>query len=311
MIITRLEGGLGNQLFQYALGLKLSLLHGVELKLDCECYHRDGSRKFVLDRFPIRATQAALGDIWKACPSEAVTRFLLRSRPSRVAHAVASRLHSPYRLVGFSPVNSLPPLLHGKVVRERCYHFDGEVLHAPNGSALVGFWHSEHYFRDVRSQLLTDLRVLPRGCEMAQKVAECESVSFHVRRTDMLKDARYTPTTLRYCHRAMEFFRQKLERPKFFVFSDDPAWVRENLAASPDVHLVSSDKGGDEVEEFRLMSHCRHHVLAASTFSWWAAWLNDRAEKIVVAPSASVWFKQPNCDTRDLLPAEWVQIPVE
>ncbi len=311
MIITRLEGGLGNQLFQYALGLKLSRLHGVELKLDCECYRRDGSRKFVLDQFPIRATQAALGDIWKACPSEAATRVLLKLRPSRLAHALASRLHSPYRFDGFHPVDSLPPLMHGKVVRERCYHFDSEVLRSPNGSALIGFWHSERYFRDVRPELLADLRVLPRGGEMAQKVAECESVSLHVRRTDMLKDSRYTATTLRYCHRAMEFFRQKLDRPQFFVFSDDPVWVRENLAASPDVHMVSPVKGGDAVEEFRLMSQCRHQILAASTFSWWAAWLNDRAEKIVVAPSASVWFRQTNCDTRDLLPAEWMQIPVE
>ncbi|HEY1173790.1 MAG TPA: alpha-1,2-fucosyltransferase [Verrucomicrobiae bacterium] len=311
MIVTRLEGGLGNQLFQYALGRKLSLHHGVELRLDCECYRRDSARKFVLDQFPIQATQATLSDIWRACPSEAASRVVVRLRPSRLAHSVAARLHSPYRLGEFHPVEAMPPLMHGKVVRERHYHFDKEVLRSPNGSALIGFWHSERYFQDVRPQLLAELRVPPGDSAMARRIAECESVSLHVRRTDMVKDPRYTATTAQYCHRAMEVFRAKLERPQFFVFSDDAGWAYENLVTSPDVHMVSEEKGGDAVEEFRLMSHCRHHVLAASTFSWWAAWLNDRPEKVVVAPPASVWLKQPNCDARDLLPPEWEQIPVE
>lgn len=311
MIITRLEGGLGNQLFQYAAGRNLALKHGTELRLDTWLYQLDTHRQFLLDRFPIRAREAGLAAIWKLCPKEGLTRVLIRKRPSRLIHRLIGQICSPYRLGDFFAETSAPPLRQGKIVRERWFHFDPEVMSQPDNVALIGFWQSEKYFSPIRSQLLDELKVEPAESEFRDRIQNCESVSLHVRRQDFVNDSRYSPSTVKYCEAAMERMRECLVRPHFFIFSDDPDWVRQNLPPGRDVVLVTDEIRSDAVEEFRLMSVCRNHIVSASAYSWWAAWLNDRPEKVVIAPPASAWYKQPGCMTQDLLPADWITIPMD
>jgi hypothetical protein len=310
MIVVRLDGGLGNQLFQYALGRHLALQHGAELKLDCHVYELDFSRRYLLDQFSINAARASFFDIWKVCPKEAMARIIQRLRPSRLAHKVVGWIDSPYRFGGYEHPASCPPLRHGiKIVRERWFHFDPEVLQIPPGCALIGHWLSERYFRSSRGQLIKELRLPPIQKELGRRITGCESVSLHVRRGDFVDSPRHTATSAAYCREAMKFFRSRLSRPQFFVFSDDFAWVQAQLPAGPDMHLVSLESTAGEVEDFRLMSQCRHHITAASTFSWWAAWLNDSPGRLVVAPAAEAWYRDPFCQPKDLLPADWITLP--
>jgi hypothetical protein len=103
----------------------------------------------------------------------------------------------------------------------------------------------------------------------------------------------------------MEYIRRTARDPKFFIFSDDPGWVRENLVA-PDSAVVDANGPGAADEELRLMSSCRHHIIASSSLSWWGAWLGESATQIVIAPDP--WFATAR-PTPDLLPERWLRIP--
>ena len=111
---------------------------------------------------------------------------------------------------------------------------------------------------------------------------------------------------LGYYAQAVAHIANRVSQPVFFVFSDDHAWAREHLVLSHPVHYVDHNDTAHGYEDMRLMSLCRHHIIANSSFSWWGAWLNPRPDKIVVAPQR--WFNDYDADTRDLCPEGWVRL---
>ena len=290
MILTRIHGGLGNLMFQYAAGRRLALARGTGLLLDLSPLDDprvETKRHYELGAYPIRATIAS-----------AAEREAVAARRDSLAARIARRACGGRR----------------GAATERHFHFDPEVLELPDGACLQGYWQSERYFADVaddvRRELTLERLASGRNAEMLERIDACHAVSVHVRRGDYVTAPRAHAThgvcSLDYYRRASRHVAERVADPVFFVFSDDPDWVRAHLRLDGETVLVDHNAPDAGCEDLRLMSRCRHHVIANSTFSWWGAWLDPRADKIVVAPER--WFQNGERDTRDLLPASWVRL---
>lgn len=287
MVITRLIGGLGNQMFQYAAGKRLSCALNAELKLDTSLFETTKyrvQRQYALDVFSIDEAIASPGEVRSYLPRNGIWRRLLG----------AERMDRTY-------------------YKERYFHFDPAVLCLTGEVFLEGYWQSERYFSDVAGtireafQLKTPLE--GRNKELAEHIAAVEAVSLHVRRGDYVADEtthhRYGVCGIDYYQRAISHIAEHVERPELFIFSDDPEWARSNLKFSHPMTFIDHNPPAQGYEDMRLMSLCRHHIIANSSFSWWGAWLNSRPDKIVIAPRN--WFDHYDVDTSDLYPQGWLK----
>lgn len=292
MIMVKLMGGLGNQMFQYAAGRRLALRHGVPLALDLSFLEGDQAgntpRRFALEGFAIEAL--------KASPWEVA---LMTGRGGTVLETVAARL-----IGAFSGCSSY---------RERRFRYDPDLMDLPDNVYLEGYWQSERYFSDVGDTIRRELALkgAPGGKnrELADLIGAVNSVALHVRRgdyvTDPVTNAAHGTCGPDYYHAAVAMLHQKFKDIEFFVFSDDPDWCRTGLRIPFPVHHVDHN-GQQPQEDLRLMSLCRHHIIANSSFSWWGAWLSTSPDKNVIAPKR--WFNDPAIDTGDLIPAGWQRL---
>lgn len=286
MIIVALKGGLGNQMFQYALGRKLALTTGDALALDLSQLDRanevgDVYRPFALGTFPIKASIATPEEI--------------------------ERIKHPYGLV-----SKLIRWFGSKVLRQMHVGWEPRVLTGSGDRYFDGYWQSPKYFEDIRPALVEDFTVTlsPAAQTIARCISETDSVSIHVRRGDYVANPKvrvmYGPCSLDYYADAVRKIEKLVPNPSWFVFSDDIAWVRKNLQFPRDATYVSRQSISD-IEELMLMATCKHAVIANSSFSWWGAWLNPNAKKVVVAPLP--WFDTHADGHKDLIPASWIRIP--
>lgn len=315
MIIADIFAGLGNQLFQYAAARRLAHVHQTGLKLDTYSFSQDKFRRYGLGYFNISAGIATTGDLARLCRREALMRTIRGTFPAGMSNFLVQcinrgPLRSPYRhrSLQFSFDRPAPPLMMGRVASERFYHFDAELLSCPDNVCLSGFWQSEKYFKDIsdiiRREFTVKTPLAGRNETMAREMQNTVSVSLHVRRGDKAVQAHHQASTMDFCKAAMKFLQSKLPSPTFYVFTDDWAWVRENLP--PGERLVYADHNNDETnyEDLRLMSLCKHNIIGPSSFSWWGAWLNANPGKIVIRPR--ILFNMSNHDTKDYCPADWV-----
>jgi hypothetical protein len=316
MIVSQITDGLGNQLFQYAAARRLAIRWQTDLKLDVLWYKKHKHRQFELDRFQITVQPARLADIAAVSLREAVFRGLpkmLGRQGARIPLAMMRRCGKSSqwfsRTFDGCPQNVPPSLFQGRIVSERCFHFDSQVLQSPDRIAMCGYWQSEKYFVDVALQIRRELTVKSRpegkNAEYFQKIASSNSVSVHVRRGDKTNWAMFPCTTAQFCITAMQWMKQHVNDARFFVFSDDPNWARQNLNSVEDLLFVDHN-ANDAVEDLRLMSLCRHNIIAPSSFSWWGAWLNSHPSKIVVSPHPRNWISHPQANPKDVLPKDWV-----
>jgi hypothetical protein len=287
MIIAKLMGGLGNQMFQYAAARRLAQRTGAELTLDTSFFPGQAKRQFRLDGLRIRGRPATEREI---------ARFFPRGRMARLRRTLGCTLRG----------RPIP-----RVVHEPHFHFDPTVLAARDETYLDGYWQSEKYFCDIAAQLREEFApVRASSAEAAQfdaEIARTEAVSIHVRRGDYVQEAHIAEVhgacPPSYYAEAATYLASRLRAPHFFVFSDDLAWCREHLDLHYPVTFVALREADSDLEELRLMSRCRHHIIANSSFSWWAAWQNPRPDKEVLAPRR--WFAAGERDTRDLFPPSW------
>lgn len=292
MIVTRLKGGLGNQLFQYAAGRRLAQVHGAELFLDISGLAESVriERNFELHPFNIVA---------RIADSEVLSRI-----PASRQRGMWARFAD--MVLGKMPSSSL------RVVKEKHFHFDPDILKLHGDIYLAGHWQSERYFTDVADLIRREFTVAvpPDGknLEMLNMIAACEAVSLHVRRGDYVTDpevlAMHGTCSVGYYEKAVSYIAKRVEHPVFFIFSDEPEWVRKSIKLDHPMHIVEHNGAERGYEDMRLMSLCRHHIIANSSFSWWGAWLNARQDKIVIAPKR--WFNDYHADTSDLCPDSWV-----
>jgi hypothetical protein len=291
VIVVRLLGGLGNQMFQYAAGRRLAAVHGAELVLDRGWFDNEGRRAaaprtYELDRFGVPERTISLTQ-WKLAwltGSSRAQRLLGRRR----RRFTALREDGSFRV-------------------------DRRVLDAPDDSILVGYWQSERYFEDVadavRERFAFTSPLVGRAAEVAAAIGAAESVGVHVRRGDYVNDPHtnsfHGTLEPEYYARALDRLRERLGGElAAFVFSDDPEWAQSSLALPLETTFV--DGVGDHHDELRLLSLCRHQVIANSSFSWWAAWLNANDAKRVIAPRR--WFRDESIDTSDLVPPSWERL---
>lgn len=293
MVVTRLMGGLGNQMFQYAAGYALALRLGVPLLLD---------RTFLDSRPP--------GMDWT--PREMALDVL--QAPLRFASEDTVRiLRRPIDRRFHRQLHRLLPFLYADIHLERGTEFDSGFLRHKAPVYLEGFWQNEGYFIDVAHALRNDLFVPMAKPSSANVVLlgaikGCVSASLHVRRGDYVSNVSAqrhhgTCSVDYYVNAACELAEQHgVEH--FFVFSDDPEWAAANIPLPRPSTIVSHNTGRDAHWDLFLMKHCRHHIIANSSFSWWGAWLSAHPDKVVVAPS--MWFAGTDTSSTDFIPSTWV-----
>jgi hypothetical protein len=288
MIITRITSGLGNQLFQYALGRTLALRDNTSLYFDLsyylQAYETDTVRTFKLDRFSINY------QVLNTSPYLYVSKFT-RLLPNR----------------------SLKPVF--AFVQEKQFHYDPLVNQMKSQFVtLDGFWQSERYFAGqadvIRRELMFRRTPGPAFSEYQHLIGQAETpISLHIRRGDYVNHPEFSQSFgfvgLDYYQRATAKLLGQYPNGHFFVFSDDPAWVQENLNLTT-AHTFVMNTGPDaDVDDLQLMSQCQHHIIANSSFSWWGAWLNPNPAKTVIAPRT--WFRnKPDWQTTDLIPSAWL-----
>lgn len=284
-------GGLGNQMFQYAAGRALAIKLSLPLKLDTS--------------------------FLEANPNGAYTKRHLELGVFNVAMAIAS----PVELKKFQAKRSMvrrlinkffPGLFQKNVVVERGTGYQQVFDTLTSDTYLEGFWQNERYFKRIRKNLLDEFKMREQAPEDVdywfQKINTTHSVSLHVRRGDYvnLKSAAdfHGICSLEYYQTSLQFIQQRVGSFDLFVFSDDIAWCREHIRVEGNIHFVTHQQ--EAAWDIMLMSNCRHHIIANSSFSWWGAWLNRSDEKIVVMPKA--WFKHLDAEQLGIKAEGWLML---
>lgn len=293
-VITRLMGGLGNQMFQYAAGRALSVRFGLELKLDISWYDDMSGctpRRFLLGIFPLSATFA----------TEQECRRLIWREESCIAEV-------------FRKISNRPKIHAATYFNEPCA-LGTLTLNASKGAYLYGYWQSEEYFVAIADVVRKDFDfpALPSGAseDMLQAIESVpDSTAVHIRRGDYVWDATTNAThgvcSQHYYSVALSLVASQARTPHLFLFSDDTEWVRGHFdtcgLSATVVDLHSSDAGHHDMH---LMSRCKHHVIANSSFSWWGAWLSTKSG-FVCAPKR--WFATSRKENISPIPDRWTAI---
>ena len=294
MIIVRLIGGLGNQFFQYSLGRHLCEIHKTELKIDILGFESYKLHKYSLWPFNIQENFAS--------PEEVAA---LGGQKGGIAERVVKEVLRKLELVK-------PPPTY--IREKKLFHFDADILNLPDGVYLHGSWQNEKYFADIAEILHREFTVKTspagRDSELAEQMASSESVSISIRRADYVTD-RHTNQILGTCDldyysRCVEHITQTVKNPHFFIFGDDPQWARDNLKLPYPTTFVDHNAADKNYEDLRLLSQCKHNIIANSSFSWWGAWLNQNPDKTVLAPKR--WLKSDDYDPKDLVPDNWIKV---
>lgn len=278
MIIIHIRGGLGNQMFQYALYLSF-VERGIPAFLDLSHYKKnEQARGFELEH-----------------------AFGIKAPVVSAANKLASKLH--WKL--FHPFYKTAY----KETDNRFGFYDKQVT-ALRSAYLKGYWQSEKYFTNagetVKSSFSFTDPVDEDNKRLLSQVNNPSSVSIHIRRGDYAGSPDNFILPLSYYQHAIEFVSEKIDKPVFYVFSDDASWAAQNLNL-PHAVFVNHNQGKNSYIDMQLMSNCSHNIIANSSFSWWAAWLNQNENKFVIAPSKWLSWME---GTRDIIPAEWIKLPV-
>jgi Glycosyl transferase family 11 len=288
MIFVQLKAGLGNQMFQYAAGLRLARKHNTELKLDISAFQRDPFRAYGLDAFNISGRIANPGELPVIPPPRrSLKRFFLKR----------TRVEKDSRYL---------------FLTEKHFHFDPEILTAPDNTYLDGYWQSEKYFRDIDGDIRKEFSLKEhldgKNGRLFEEIGSSVSVSVHIRRGDYVTNQRliHGACSLDYYLKCAEIIHAHEEKARFFVFTDDPKWVAENLRLPSSMKIVEGNQDAQGYKDLWLMSACQHNIIANSSFGWWGAWLNANPQKIVLAPKR--WFGRGTLDTADLVPDSWRRI---
>lgn len=298
MILVRLMGGLGNQMFQYAAARRLAWKHRTTVKLDLSflegCQAGNTTRKFELHHLCIDAERASDEDVARMTGGG---ESLLEATCSRIAGVVG-----------------LPRRRQGIRYSERHFHFDPALLELPDGCYLEGYWQSERYFADigdiVRREFAVKSPLSGKNGALAALMQTDNSVFIHIRRGDYVAspsiNAFHGTCPIGYYRDAVAKMEASVADPSYFVFSDDPEWVKDNLRLSRPMTVVEHNGVDAGYEDLRLMGFCRHSIIANSSLSWWGAWLSMAPDKIVIAPRR--WFNDPAVNTEDLYLAGWLRL---
>jgi len=296
LIISNIKGGFGNQLHQYGTGLAVALKLNARFKVDLSFYKQEKYKKlYKLDKVNVNLELASSEEI-----------DALKNKPNAPLFFRGLRklgIYSTYRkktdivdVFGFMP--------------------DKRILNLKHSAYISGWCPKEVYVREIRTTLVEQFKPkmpLSRfAMSFLRKIEDTNSVSLHIRRGDFLElEHFFRVVPIEFYKMAVAQISTLLIRPTFFIFSNDIDWARNNIDFIKDpvyVDLTTCENytGNADIEEYELMKHCQHNIIGNSSFSWWAAYLNNSSKKTVIAPKK--WFNDPSIDTKDLIPDSWIRI---
>lgn len=286
MIVTKLKGGLGNQMFQYAAGLAVSLAWNEELKLDIIGYddpryvHANTPRQYRMFPFRLSASIATVSEVEKSRNPLGIISKLLRA-------------------------------FNQRVLRKYYVDYDASLFKKRN-NYLEGYFQSEKNFINTKDRVLKEFTLKKESdvfMTEKNKIDRMNGVSVHIRRGDYVSDQKTKSThgvcSEEYYKQAIDLMRTKVKAPIFYFFSDDIEWVKKEFGENADFKYVSNPKL-EEYEELMLMASCAHNIIANSSFSWWGAYLNQNPNKIVIAPKK--WVNKEPDPHPNIVPEGWVRL---
>jgi len=293
MIVIRLKGGLGNQMFQYAIGHILSKKNNCLLKIDTRFFdlsktnNRVTARDFELDIFDNTYTEAQKEDF---------STFDKLSKINRIK-----------RKIGFN---------YPRKYNEQSPEYHQDILSLKSPLFLNGYFQSHKYYQAYEAEIralfsFSTYDFKNKNLDILQTLKNEITLSVHIRRGDYVNDPKVNQThgvcSFDYYLNAIRYISETNKNIKLVFFSDDSAWVKQTFShLSMDKIFVDHNTGKSSWKDMCLMSLCTHNVIANSSFSWWAAWLNANPKKQVIAPKQ--WFVDKNRNTNDLIPAEWIRM---
>ena len=295
MIIVQLQGGMGNQMFEYALGRALSLKYKVPLGLDLS---------YLLDRTPRPKSM----------------KFTFRDYDLDVFNVQAeivpqSKIPFTYRRFLKGKSGLYLYILRKKFFKgkgtEKKFNFDESVFSLGARAYLKGYWQSPKYFDNIADTIRKDftLKNLPKEeiQNLYKEMASENSLCIHVRRTDFIGNSLHQVVKNNYYERGIDYLKKTEKIEKIYVFSDDIAWCKDNMKLGFPTVFIGPEYSGQKAEgNLFLMSACKYFIIPNSTFSWWGAWLSARDGKKVIVPQK--WFDNPSINTTDIIPEEWIKI---
>jgi len=302
MIVTKIHAGLGNQLFQYATGRALSIHLNTELKLDLTFYDNlDNKNAYRLNRFNLETKQSNNQEF-----------EYLRN---------VSNVPFPYRVLKKLGIRRYPYFKNTHILEQ-------EIIELLNSSSLnfdnyylEGWFANENYFKDYRSTIIFDLNadflLVEANLNMQHEIKNSNSVSVHIRRGDYLSNSYFKTLPITYYKNAIEKIKVDIDTPKFFFFSNDIEWTKNNFKDVQNAIFIEKNSKADtsfsttgDIEDLMLMRSCKHNIIANSTFSWWGAWLNENPSKKVYFPSG--WYNdakaQKQFEKNSFIPSGWIKI---
>lgn len=290
MKIIKFNGGLGNQLFEYAFGLAVEDYYKEDVYFDVSNYNLknnvNSSRPFLLDKFNTHVKFAPKRQR-KKCINE----------NSRLKNQI-NKLFGKDIFVEKS----------NKIIEKYSYIYDKSMFADKKDIYFEGFFQSEKYFKHLREKVLNDFKLKEpldkNNQEFLERIKNSNSVSLHIRRGDFLISDYYLKCSLEYYQNAINYIAQRDNNICLFVFSDDIKWVKENLKTDFELIFVDINKDINSFFDIELMKNCKHNITANSTFSWWGAWLNENPNKITITPSQ--WYK--DTELYDTVPDEWIKL---
>lgn len=296
--IVKLNGGLGNQMFQYAFAHVLLKTFNVDVVFDFSFFEEIKScpeattRVFELTPFNLECKEATDDDL---------SNVVFAPKPTLIEKFLWSGL----KISHFKPRKN-------NYFEHSPYTFYKKALASQDYLCYEGYFQNEKYFKSFRKDLLKlfSLRqpVDEKNQSVLKLIESTNSVSLHVRRGDYVTlDCAcnfHGLCSLEYYENAVKYMADKIKMPHFFLFSDDIAWVVENLKIDYPYTVIDFNQE-DGYLDLELMKHCKHNIVANSSFSWWGAWLNENPEKIVIAPEK--WTAQKN-NKCDIIPRDWVKL---
>lgn len=295
MQVVKIQGGLGNQMFQYAFGQSLSgdVLYDLSWFEGDLISGKETSRALELEAFCCGLKVASAAEIRQAQGALIHRKSFL---PSCLRKIFGGAKRDVYESVIFE---------------DQACVFQSGFLEKRTNAYYEGYFNSERYFLPIEDKIRADFQLcvpfVGANQEMLEQISSTNAVSLHVRRGDYVNASKtYALCSLDYYQAAVEHILSNVENPHFFIFSDDLPWVVECLKLDCNFTLVDINDYKTGFNDLVLMSHCQHHIIANSTFSWWAAWLNPSPSKIVIAPK--VWFATGKKSDQDLIPDSWLRL---
>ncbi len=291
MIVVRLMGGLGNQMFQYALGRRLALERGVPLKLDVSWYEEHDNRSFSLGNLALKAEIASEEEIFSM-------KSYSPNLPARMAWKAVQKF--------------LPYYKRRMVKEQKIGSYDPNILQCPDNAWVNGYWQSENYFQEIEEIIRKDFSPGIKFSQKVQKTADSMysnpgSVSIHIRRGDYLTEfsQSFAVCSIDYYKEAASHISALVINPHFYIFSDDIEWAKNNLKLNAEMTFIDPSIKNGDIIDIHLICQCCHHINANSSFSWWGAWLGEQPDSIVITPNR--WFADKPYP-KDTIPERWIKL---